>query len=83
MAEIQQLFWELEALEPIKAETILAGACVLTCHMFFIEKFLVNGKFNKIKARLVSLGNKQDREQFPDRSILMVLAEFSGNMLSI
>jgi hypothetical protein len=51
--------------------------------MFFIEKFLVNGKFNKIKARLVSLGNKQDREQFPDRSILMVLAEFSGNMLSI
>jgi hypothetical protein len=87
-AEIQQLFKELKALEPVRSETILAGACVLTCHMFLVEKFFANGDFDKMKARLVSHGNKQDREQFLDRSsptvaihsVLMVLAWFAGNM---
>jgi hypothetical protein len=31
---------EIRQLEPIKAETILAGVFVLTCHMFLVEKFL-------------------------------------------
>jgi hypothetical protein len=86
--EIRQLFKDLQALKPIKADKILAGACVLTCHMFIVEKFLADGKFDKMKARLVSHGNKQDKEQFPERSsptvaihsVLMVLAWFAGNM---
>jgi hypothetical protein len=86
--EIRQLFRDLKALEPVKADKILAGACVLTCHMFLVEKFLADGKFDKMKARLVSHGNKQDKEQFPKRSsltvaihsVLMVLAWFAGNM---
>jgi hypothetical protein len=42
-AEIQQLFKDLKALEPVKVETIMAGACVLTCHMFLVENFFANG----------------------------------------
>jgi hypothetical protein len=86
--EISQLFKELKALEPVKKESIVAGACILTCHMFLVEKFLASGEFDKVKARLVSHGNKQDRSQFPDRSsptiaiqsVMMVLALFAGNM---
>jgi hypothetical protein len=56
--------------------------------MFLVEKFLAEGKFDEMKARLVSHGNKQDKEQFPERSsltvaihsVLMVLAWFAGNM---
>jgi hypothetical protein len=87
-AEVKQLFKDLSALRPVHAESIIAGACVLTCHMFLVEKFLANGKFDKMKARLVSHGNQQDREQFPDRSsptvavhsVMMVLALFAGNL---
>jgi hypothetical protein len=87
-AEVNQLFRELKALEPVKAEMIVAGACVLACHMFLVQKYFANGNPDKVKARLVSHGNKQDREKFPDRSspmvaihsVLMVLALFAGNM---
>jgi hypothetical protein len=86
--EVSQLFKELKALQPVKKESIVAGACILTCHMFLVEKFLASGEFDKVKARLVSHGNKQDRSQFPDRSsptvaihsVMMVLALFAGNM---
>jgi hypothetical protein len=40
--------------------------------VFLVEKFFANGDFDKIKARLVSHGNKQDN--------WMVLALFAGNM---
>ncbi len=87
-AEVKQLFKELAVLQPIHAESIVAGACVLTCHMFLAEKFLVNGNCDKMKARLVSHGNQQDRKQFPDRSsptvavhsVMMVLVLFAGNL---
>jgi hypothetical protein len=87
-AEIKQLFKDLSALEPVKATPIVAGACVLTCHMFLVEKFLANGDFDKMKARLVSHGNKQNREEFPDwssptvaiHSVMMVLELFARNM---
>jgi hypothetical protein len=87
-AEVNQLFKELVALEPVKVEAILAGACILTCHMFLVQKFFVNGELDKVKARLVSHGNQQDKEHFPDRlsptvaihSVMMVLALFAGRM---
>jgi hypothetical protein len=87
-AEVNQLFIELKALEPVKAEMIVAGACVLTCHIFLVQKYFANGELDKVKARLVSHGNQQDREKFPDHSsptvaihsVLMVLALFAGNM---
>jgi hypothetical protein len=85
---VKQLFQELDALKPVHATSILAGACVLTCHMFLVEKFLANGQFDEMKARLVSHGNEQDRDQFPDRSsptvsiqsVMMVLGLFAGNL---
>jgi hypothetical protein len=87
-AEVNQLFIELKALEPVKAEMIVAGACVLTCHIFLVQKYFANGELDKVKARLVSHGNQQDQEKFPDHSsptvaihsVLMVLALFAGNM---
>lgn len=67
-AEVTQLFKDLKALEPVKIEAMVTGACVLTCHMFLVQKYFANGDLDKMKARLVSHGNQQDKEHFPDRS---------------
>jgi hypothetical protein len=87
-AEVKQLFKELNALRPVERNAIATGACILTCHLFLVEKFLADGRFDKMKARLVSHGNYQDRADFPDRSsptvaiqsVMMVLAAFAGQM---
>jgi hypothetical protein len=87
-SEITQLFKELQALKPVHRNTIAAGACILTCHLFLVEKFLANGAFDKMKARLVSHGNYQDKNDFPDRSsptvaiqsVIMVLAAYAGKL---
>jgi hypothetical protein len=87
-AEMRQLFEELNALRLVERNAITAGACILTCHLFLAEKFLADGRFDKMKARLVSHGNYQDRADFPDRSsptvaiqlVMMVLAAFAGQM---
>jgi hypothetical protein len=81
-AKITQLFKELHALKPVHCQAIAAGACILTCHRFLVEKFLADGAFDKMKARLVSHRNYQDKNDFPDRSsptvaihsVMMVLA---------
>jgi hypothetical protein len=49
-AEVNQLFKELKALEPVKVEKIIAGAYVLTCHMFLVQKYFANGEPDKVKA---------------------------------
>jgi hypothetical protein len=56
-AEVKQLFKELHALRPVHRNEIVAGACILTCHLFLVEKFLADGRFDKMKAQLVSHGN--------------------------
>jgi hypothetical protein len=79
-------FKELNALKPVHHQAIATGACILTCHLFLVEKFLANGAFDKMKARLVSHGNYQDKNDFPDRSsptvaihsVMMVLALYAG-----
>ncbi len=53
-----------------------------------VEKFLANGAFDKMKARLVSHGNYQDKHDFPDcssptvaiHSVMMVLALYAGKL---
>jgi hypothetical protein len=87
-AEVKQLFKELCALRPVHRSEIVAGACILTCHLFLVEKYLADGRFDKMKARLVSHGNYQDRNDFPDRSsptvaihsVMMVLAAYAGRL---
>jgi hypothetical protein len=87
-AEINQLFKELHALRPVHRQAIAAGACILTCHLFLVEKFLANGSFDKMKARLVSHGNYQDKGDFSDRSsptvaihsVMMALAAYAGHL---
>jgi hypothetical protein len=90
-AEVNQLFRELKALKPVKAEEIISGACVLTCHLFLVQKYFANGGLDKMKARLVSHGNLQNKELFPDRSsptvaihsVMMVLVLFAGRMQGV
>jgi hypothetical protein len=87
-SEIMQLFKDLRALQPVHHHTIAAGAFILTCHLFLVEKFLANRAFDKMKARLVSHGNYQDRNDFPDcsspavaiHSVMMVLALYAGRL---
>jgi hypothetical protein len=87
-SKITQLFKELHALKPVHHQTIATGACILTCHLFFVEKFLADGKFERMKARLVSHGNYQNKNDFPDwssptvaiHSVMMVLAMYVGRL---
>ncbi len=41
---------------------------MLRCFIFLVEKFLANGEFDKIKARLVANGAQQNRELYPNKS---------------
>jgi hypothetical protein len=66
--EVLQLFQELEALMPVMKSNIPEDAEVLRCFIFLVEKFLANGEFDKIKARLVANGAQQNRELYPNKS---------------
>jgi hypothetical protein len=70
--EIDQVFVELEALEPVYECDIQDGIEPLNSHMFMIEKFIVDGKHDKYKSLLVTHGNEQDTMMYPDRSSPMV-----------
>lgn len=58
----------------------------LKSHMFVVEKYLANGSFNKMKARLIADSRDQDAEMYPDKStptvavhsVFMVLGMASG-----
>jgi hypothetical protein len=41
---------------------------ILCCFVFLVEKFLANGEFDKIKARLVANGAQQKRELYRNKS---------------
>jgi hypothetical protein len=45
---------------------IKPGTKILNSHMFVVEKYLANGSFDKMKARLVTDGRGQDTEMYPD-----------------
>jgi len=42
-------------------------ATIIKMHMFLVNKYLANGDFNKVKARLVADGRDQDHEMYPDK----------------
>jgi len=67
-AELKMLFEELKALRCVKRAVIKAGMKILKSHMFIVEKYLANGSFDKMKARLVADGRDQDAEMYPDKS---------------
>ena len=55
--------------EPVRPEEIRnLGAKVIPSRMFLREKFLANGVFDRLKARLVAGGHRQDRDLYPDTS---------------
>ena len=68
IAELKQLFDDLEALCPVLRDDIPPKTKVLNSHMFVVEKYLACGKFDKVKARLVADGRDQDPEMFPNKS---------------
>jgi hypothetical protein len=66
--ELRMLFEELKALRPIRRAAIKGGTKILRSHMFLVEKYLADGTFEKIKARLVADGRDQDATMYPDKA---------------
>jgi hypothetical protein len=61
--ELRMLFEELKALRPVRRATIKGGTKILRSHMFLVEKYLADGTFDKIKARLVADGRDHVSKQ--------------------
>jgi hypothetical protein len=66
--EMLQVFEELQALQPVLKADVPEDAEILRCFIFLVEKFLADGQFDKIKARLVANGAQQNRELYPNKS---------------
>jgi len=68
-AELQQLFEEKKALRPVRWCDLTAEqkASVIRSHMFLKEKY-EDGKFVKMKGRVVADGRMQDRTVYSDYS---------------
>jgi hypothetical protein len=66
--ELSQLFDELKALRIVRRAEIAKGTKVLKSHMFLVRKYLANGAFDKVKARLVADGRDQDPQLYPNKS---------------
>jgi hypothetical protein len=67
-AEIQLVFKDLKAVEPVKREDIPQGIPTFNTHLVTVEKFKADGMRDKFKSRLVAHGNEQDTTLYPDRS---------------
>ncbi len=65
-AEILQIFVELKALMTMLREDIPEDAEILRSFIFLVEKFLANGDFDKVKARMVANGAQQSRKLYPN-----------------
>jgi hypothetical protein len=70
--ELWQLIEELVAIVPVRQTSIPADVTILKSHMFLVNKYLADGSFDKVKARLVPDGRDQDAELFPNKSSLTV-----------
>jgi hypothetical protein len=67
-AEIQIVFKDLKAVEPVKREDIPQGIPTFNTHLFTVEKFKADGTRDKLKSCLLAHGNEQDTMLYPDRS---------------
>jgi hypothetical protein len=54
VAEIKQVFDELQAIEPVDKKDFPKGVKALGSHLFTVEKFMADGQHDKFKSRLVS-----------------------------
>ena len=61
----------------------LKGAQIIGSHLFLTDKYGSNGEFVKTKARLVALGNRQDRSMYGDVSSPTITHEAIMLILSI
>jgi hypothetical protein len=66
--ELRQLFNELKALHVVQRAEISRSTKVLQSHMFLVRKYLADGVFDKVKARLVADGRDQDPAMYPNQS---------------
>jgi hypothetical protein len=66
--ELAQLIEELVVIVPIKRMSIPKGVTILKSHMFLVNKYLADGGFDKVKARLIADGRDQNPEMFPNKS---------------
>jgi hypothetical protein len=81
--ELTQLFKELQALRVIRRAEVNMSANVLKSHMFLVCKYLANGVFEKVKARLVSDGQDQDVNLYLDKSLPMVALQSVFTVLGL
>lgn len=70
--ELQQFIEELITIVPVKRMSLPEDVMTLKLHMFLVNKYLVDGGFDKVKARLIADGWDQDPEKFPNKSSLTV-----------
>jgi hypothetical protein len=70
--ELKMSFEDLRALRVVRRASIKAGTKILHSHMFVVEKYLADGSFDKMKARLVADGRDQESSLYPDKASPMV-----------
>ncbi len=59
----------MKAVRPVMTPDIPMDSEIQCCFVFLVEKFLVNGKFDKIKAQLVANGVQQKKDLYPNKSL--------------
>ncbi len=64
--ELEQILKGKKVFTPVKRSDVPQSR-VIRSHMFLKYKHVAQGKFEKLKARLVADGKVQDREQYPDK----------------
>jgi hypothetical protein len=67
------LFEDLLALRVVRWVAIKGGMNIVCSHMFVVEKFLANGEFDKVRARLVANERDQDADMYPNKASPMVV----------
>jgi hypothetical protein len=69
IGEIEMLFVDLQPVQPKG----LGKNEPLWSHMFMVKKFTAEGEFDKVRARMVANGSKQDPSLHPDKSLPTVV----------
>jgi len=67
-----QLFQELMAFKQMHRNAIPLNAMILKLHLFLVNKYLANGEFDKVKARLVVDGIDENQEMLPNKWSLAI-----------
>jgi hypothetical protein len=68
VAEIKQVFEDLQVLKLVEKQDIPKNVRALGSHLFTVEKFMETGEHGKFKSLLLSHDNEQDNLLYPERS---------------